>query len=240
MLICIIYTKSHDCYLNRATKNSVMEEYEKVKEDETVTENDIQEHEAIDIMADAADVRVKVESEDGQPSVAVDEEQLTNGLNNCAILIECETVNKHNGDGEQNVQHSTMWFRARVIYVLPITTVTFNISTVAFTPAHVFSSLLGESLDTLIAVSLAFSMSGTIRDVAIFLREEGKHALLFAVFYLVVNSYLVFYIYSNTIFLEFAAWSAFYLLLAAFRACCERSCKKKKNGSNGIPFSLGI
>ena len=82
MLICIIYTKSHDCYLNRATKNSVMEEYEKVKEDETVTENDIQEHEAIEIMADAtgaADVRVKVESEDGQPSVAVDEEQLTNG-----------------------------------------------------------------------------------------------------------------------------------------------------------------
>ena len=75
MLICIIYTKSHDCYLNRATKNSVMEEYEKVKEDETVTENDIQEHEAIDIMADAADVRVKVESEDGQPSVALDEEQ---------------------------------------------------------------------------------------------------------------------------------------------------------------------
>ena len=333
MLICIIYTKSHDCYLNRATKNSVME-YEKLKEDETVIEKDIQECEAIDIMADAtgaAEARVKGDREDGQPSVTEDEKQPTNGLNNCAILIECETVEKQNGGGqnghgEQNVQPKdkgegevqetktvefanekllasveeehkgdrlndvseeeskkddevakgeneataidgdsevniedleaaikeqikeeqnesqtiAMWFRARVIYVLPITLATFNISTVAFTPAHVFSSLLGESLDTLIAVSLAFSMSGTIRDVAIFLREEGKHALLFAVFYLVVNSYLVFYIYSNTIFLEFAAWSAFYLLLAAFRACCERSCKKKNNGSNGIPFSLGI
>ena len=333
MLICYIIIKSHDCYLNRATKNSVME-YEKLKEDETVIEKDIQECEAIDIMADAtgaAEARVKGDREDGQPSVTEDEKQPTNGLNNCAILIECETVEKQNGGGqnghgEQNVQPKdkgegeaqetktvefanekllasveeehkedrsndvseeeskkddevakgeneataidgdsevniedleaaikeqikeeqnesqtiAMWFRARVIYVLPITLATFNISTVAFTPAHVFSSLLGESLDTLIAVSLAFSMSGTIRDVAIFLREEGKHALLFAVFYLVVNSYLVFYIYSNTIFLEFAAWSAFYLLLAAFRACCERSCKKKNNGSNGIPFSLGI
>ena len=238
MLICIIYTKSHDCYLNRATKNSVMEEYEKVKEDETVTENDIQEHEAIDIMADAADVRVKVESEDGQPSVAVDEEQLTNGLNNCAILIECETVDKHNGDGEQNVQLSTMWFRARVIYyVLPITAVIFNISTVAFTPAHIFSSQLGDSLDTVIASSLAFSMFVTITGVPIFLREEGEHVLLFAIFYLNVNSYLVFYIYSNIIFLNFAAYSGLHFLLFAFShflVCCGRSCKRKNNGSNGI------
>ena len=132
-------------------------------------------------------------------------------------------------------------FTARVPYIQLLTVAIFYICAVPVTPAHVFSTLLDIPLDSLIAISLAWSMMKTIKDVCFFLKKENKYVLLLIVlFYVVVNSYAVFFIYTHTIFLMFAELSMFYLLLVVFWCCCERIYKRRTNGFNDIPCGLGF
>ena len=72
--------------------------------------------------------------------------------------------------------------------------------------------------------------------------EERKQyvLLLIVLFYVFVNSYAVFFIYTHTIFLMFAELSMFYLLLVAFWCCCERICKRRTNVLTDIPCGLGF
>ena len=46
-------------------------------------------------------------------------------------------------------------------YVMPITVAITNLSTVAFTPAHLFSKLLGDFLERFVIISLTYSFAKT-------------------------------------------------------------------------------
>lgn len=164
------------------------------------------------------------------------EETFTDRVENNQHIEAAITINTK----QEDLQNISTPFRARVPYELSLTVAIFNICAVPVTPAHLFSRLLDMPLDSLIAISLAWSMVKTIIDVCIFLKKENKYVLLLIVlFYVVVDLHVVFFIYTYSIFLMFVELSMFYLLLVAFWCCYEGICKRRTNGFNDIPCGLG-
>ena len=103
--------------------------------------------------------------------------------------------------------------RNEYAYIIPITVAVFNLSTVAFTPAHLFSTLLGGMLDRFVAISLAYAMYKT--NVCFIDCSEERYAKLRLV-YQIVNNFLVFYIHYYHIYLQFFIFSAVFLGMRMF------------------------
>ena len=103
--------------------------------------------------------------------------------------------------------------RNEYAYIIPITVAVFNLSTVAFTPAHLFSTLLGGMLDRFVAISLAYAMYKT--NVCFIDCWEERYAKLRLV-YQIVNNFLVFYIHTYHIYLQFFIFSAVFLGMRMF------------------------
>ena len=94
---------------------------------------------------------------------------------------------------------------------MPITFAITNLSTVAFTPAHLFSKLLGDFLERFVIISLTYSAAKTFDRMFEYF-DRGKYAALFGLVYLITYNSLVFYIYSEPVFIEVVAFSTFVLL----------------------------
>ena len=110
-------------------------------------------------------------------------------------------------------QNGNRQLRNEYAYIIPITVAVFNLSTVAFTPAHLFSTLLGGMLDRFVAISLAYAMYKT--NVCFIDCSEERYAKLRLV-YQIVNNFLVFYIYSYHTYLQFFVFSAVFLGMRMF------------------------
>ena len=106
----------------------------------------------------------------GEVPCGESEEIFTGRVDSDEYIRAAITVNVEKNDS----QDISTPFRARVPYILSLTVAIFNICAVPVTPAHVFSRLLDMPLDSLIAISLAWSMIKTIKDVCIFLKKENN------------------------------------------------------------------
>ena len=96
-------------------------------------------------------------------------------------------------------------------YVMPITVAIVNLSTVAFTPAHLYSKLLGEFLERFVIISLTYSVAKTFERMFEYF-DRGKYAALYCLVYLITYNSLVFYVYSEPVFIEVVVFSTIVLM----------------------------
>ena len=96
-------------------------------------------------------------------------------------------------------------------YVMPITVAIVNLSTVAFTPAHLFSKLLGDFLERFVIISLTYSVAKTFERMFEYF-DRGEHAALYCLVYLITYNSLVFYVYSEPVFIAIVVFSTIVLI----------------------------